>query len=1080
MLSVAQSPIIIYFNHLFFRACEIRYFEIHGKVRPDTPFPLRNIEKSKNYMLKIFAKIFGSKHEKDIKKIQPLVDRINELFGSYQSLSDEAFRNIGTELRKKVRDHIAPFEKQIKETEKKLDRPDVSHEENEKLNALLEQIRNDYEEATARILDEILPETFALVKETCRRLKGYTYTVMGRDMVWDMVPYDVQLIGGIVLHQGKISEMATGEGKTLVSTLPVFLNALTGRGVHVVTVNEYLAQRDMEWMRPVYEYHGLSTGVILSGLYAAQRRNEYLCDITWGTNSEFGFDYLRDNMADSAEEMVQRDFYFAIVDEVDSVLIDEARTPLIISGPVPNSDTDTKYREIKPWIEQLVRSQQNLVASLLGEAEKTLKDKPNDFDAGLALLRVKRGQPKNNRFIKMLSQTGIGKLIQSVENEYLKDNSSRMHEVDDELFYAVDEKANTIDLTEKGREFLSRLSHQDRDLFLLPDVGSEIATIEADNKLQPSDKIRRKDDVYRLYSERSESLHTISQLLKAYTLFAKDDEYVVQDGQVMIVDEFTGRVLAGRRYSDGLHQAIEAKENVKIEGETQTMATITIQNFFRLYKKLAGMTGTAETEASEFFEIYKLDVVVIPTNRPIARRDQDDLVYKTRREKYNAIVNKVQELTGKGQPVLVGTASVEVSETLSRMLRAKRIPHNVLNAKQHASEADIVAMAGQKSAVTIATNMAGRGTDIKLGTGVREMGGLFILGSERHESRRIDRQLRGRAGRQGDPGESIFYVSLEDELMRLFGSERVIAVMDRLGHEEGDVIEHSMITKSIERAQKKVEEQNFAIRKRLLEYDDVMNQQREVVYTRRRKALKMDRLTTDIMDLLHDYCQTVVKRYHDAHDPAGLEEQLLREISVEFKPDIPTFEQQPFEKTAEALFKTASEFYHRKESALPDEIMRQIEKYAVLSVIDHKWREHLREIDGLREGINLRAYGQKDPLLEYKQEAYKMFVMLLHEIEHETLALAFKLFPLTPEESEEIEARQRRQAVRQERLVAKHAEADSAYQIAAEASIDATLSMPGDEIVIQQPVRAEQKPGRNDACPCGSGKKYKNCCGANE
>jgi preprotein translocase subunit SecA len=1031
-------------------------------------------------MLKIFAKIFGSKHEKDIKKIQPLVDRINELFGSYKSLSDEAFRNKGTELRKKVREQVSPFEKQIKETEKKLDHPNVSHEEHEKLNAELEQLRSDYEEATARILDEVLPETFALVKETCRRLKGYTYQVMGRDMVWDMVPYDVQLIGGIVLHQGKISEMATGEGKTLVSTLPVFLNALTGRGVHVVTVNEYLAQRDMEWMRPVYEYHGLSTGVILSGLYAPQRRNEYLCNITWGTNSEFGFDYLRDNMADSAEEMVQRDFYFAIVDEVDSVLIDEARTPLIISGPVPNSDTDTKYREIKPWIEQLVRSQQNLVASLLGEAEKTLKDKPNDFDAGLALLRVKRGQPKNNRFIKMLSQTGIGKLIQSVENEYLKDNSSRMHEVDDELFYAVDEKANTIDLTEKGREFLSRLSHQDRDLFLLPDVGSEIASIEADNNLQPSDKIRKKDDVYRLYSERSESLHTISQLLKAYTLFAKDDEYVVQDGQVMIVDEFTGRVLAGRRYSDGLHQAIEAKENVKIEGETQTMATITIQNFFRLYKKLAGMTGTAETEASEFFEIYKLDVVVIPTNRPIARRDQDDLVYKTRREKYNAIVNKVQELTGKGQPVLVGTASVEVSETLSRMLRARRIPHNVLNAKQHASEADIVAMAGQKSAVTIATNMAGRGTDIKLGAGVREMGGLFILGSERHESRRIDRQLRGRAGRQGDPGESIFYVSLEDELMRLFGSERVIAVMDRLGHEEGDVIEHSMITKSIERAQKKVEEQNFAIRKRLLEYDDVMNQQREVVYTRRCKALKMERLTTDIMDLLHDYCQTVVKRYNDAHDPAGLEEQLLREISVEFKPDISTFEQQTYEKTAEALFRTASEFYHRKESALPDEIMRQIEKYAVLSVIDQKWREHLREIDGLREGINLRAYGQKDPLLEYKQEAYKMFVMLLSEIEHETLALAFKLFPLTAEESEEIEARQRRQAVRQERLVAQHAEANSAYQIAAEAGIDATLSMPGDEILIQQPVRAEQKPGRNDACPCGSGKKYKNCCGSNE
>ena len=1031
-------------------------------------------------MLKIFAKIFGSKHEKDIKKIQPIVDRINEIYGPLEALTDEAFRNKGVELRKKVRDRLVPFEVKIKECGNRLDRPDVSHEEHEKLNAELDQLRDEYEEATATVLEEVLPETFALVKETCRRLKGHTYTVMGREMVWDMVPYDVQLIGGIVLHQGKIAEMATGEGKTLVSTLPVFLNALTGRGVHVVTVNEYLAQRDMEWMQPVYAYHGLSTGVILAGLFSNQRRNEYLCDITWGTNSEFGFDYLRDNMAGSEEEMVQRDFYFGIVDEVDSVLIDEARTPLIISGPVPNSDTDTKYREIKPWIEQIVRSQQNLIASLLGQAEKILKEKPTDFDAGLALLRVKRGQPKNNRFTKMLSQSGVGKLIQSVENEYLKDNSARMHEVDDELFYAVDEKANTIDLTEKGREFLSKLSNQDQDLFLLPDVGSEIAIIEADKNLQPTDKIRKKDEVYRLYSERSDSLHTIGQLLKAYTLFAKDDEYVVQEGQVMIVDEFTGRVLAGRRYSDGLHQAIEAKENVKIEGETQTMATITIQNYFRLYKKLAGMTGTAETEASEFFEIYKLDVVVIPTNRPIDRRDFDDLVYKTRREKYNAIVGKVQELIDKGQPVLVGTANVEVSETLSRMLRAKRIQHNVLNAKQHAREADIVAMAGQKGAVTIATNMAGRGTDIKLGAGVREIGGLFILGSERHESRRIDRQLRGRAGRQGDPGESIFYVSLEDELMRLFGSDRVIAVMDRLGHEEGDVIEHSMITKSIERAQKKVEEQNFSIRKRLLEYDDVMNQQREVIYTRRRKALKMERLKTDIMDLLQDYSQTVVKKFHDAGDPAGLEEQVLRELSVEFRPDASAFEREPFEQTAEALYKSASEFYRRKENSLPDEIMQQIEKYAVLSVIDQKWREHLREIDGLREGINLRAYGQKDPLLEYKQEAYKLFVELLRDIEHETLSVAFRLFPITQEETEEIEARQRRQAVRQERLVAQHAEAESAYEIAADGGLSATLSMPGDEIVIQQPVRVEKKPGRNDDCPCGSGKKYKNCCGAGE
>ena len=1028
-------------------------------------------------MLKIFEKIFGSKHDKDIKKIQPLVERINEFYGPLQSLSEEAFLNKGTELKARVRGRLTPFESQIQELMSNLDRPDIGYEENEQLNGKLDQVRKEYEAATVLVLDEVLPETFALVKETCRRLKGHKYVVMGREMIWDMVPYDVQLIGGIVLHQGKISEMATGEGKTLVSTLPVFLNALTGRGVHVVTVNDYLAQRDKEWMSPVFEYHGLSVGVILTGLQSDERRSQYLCDITWGTNNELGFDYLRDNMAGTMEEMVHRDFYFAIVDEVDSVLIDEARTPLIISGPVPNAD-NSKFQEIKPWIEQLVRAQQNLVASLLTTADKILKDKPNDFDAGLALLRVKRGQPKNNRFIKTISQGGVGKLIQSVENEYLKDNASRLHEVDDELFYAVDEKANTIDLTDKGREFLSRLSQRDRDLFLLPDVGSEVAAIESNPGFSTSEKIQKKDEVYRLYADRSEALHNISQLLKAYSLFSKDDEYVVQDGQVMIVDEFTGRVLAGRRYSDGLHQAIEAKENVKIEGETQTMATITIQNYFRLYKKLAGMTGTAETEASEFYEIYKLDVVVIPTNQPIARHDMDDLVYKTRREKYNAIVNKVIELKEKGQPVLVGTASVEVSETLSRMLRAKRIEHNVLNAKQHEREADIVAMAGQKEAITIATNMAGRGTDIKLGQGVRELGGLYILGSERHESRRIDRQLRGRAGRQGDPGESIFFVSLEDELMRLFGSERVIAVMDRLGHEEGDVIEHSMITKSIERAQKKVEEQNFSIRKRLLEYDDVMNQQREVIYTRRRKALEMDRLTADIMDLLHDYCVKSVKKFHAANDTAGLEEQVLRELSVEFKPDPSHFEREPEEKSIEALYKAASDFYRRKEGAIPEDIMRQIEKYAVLSVIDQKWREHLREIDSLREGINLRAYGQKDPLLEYKQEAFNLFIELLKEIELETLSLAFKLFPVTEEESREIEEKQRQSAVQQERLVAQHAPIESAYDIIGNSGDVVTAE--GEALPPQQPVRVEEKPGRNDLCPCGSGKKYKNCHGQND
>lgn len=1023
-------------------------------------------------MLKIIEKIFGSKHEKDVRKIQPIITRINELQAAMASLSDDQLKQKGVELKKKVREALEPLENEKKTLSHKLDNPEISIEEAETVNARLDTIAEEYEKTTKEVLDEILPETFALVKDTCRRLKGHTYKVVGREMTWDMVPYDVQLIGGVVLHSGKIAEMATGEGKTLVSTLPVFLNALTGRGVHVVTVNDYLAQRDKEWMSPVFDFHNISLGVILNFMTSEERKEQYGCEVTYGTNNEFGFDYLRDNMAGTMADMVQRDFYFAIVDEVDSVLIDEARTPLIISGPVPNAD-NSKFQEIKPWIEQLVRAQQNLVASCLSDAEKLMKTKSDDFNAGIALLRVKRGQPKNSRYTKMLSQQGVGKLVQSTENEFLKDNSSRMHEVDDELYFAVDEKAGTIDLTDKGRNFLSSLSHQDRDLFLLPDVGSELAAIESDASVSAAEKIQKKDAVYRLFSDRSEKLHNISQLLKAYSLFTRDDEYVVQNGMVMIVDEFTGRILPGRRYSDGLHQAIEAKENVKIEGETQTMATITIQNFFRLYRKLAGMTGTAETEASEFYEIYRLDVVVIPTNAKVVRKDMDDLVYKTRREKYNAVVQKVEELQKKGQPVLVGTTSVDVSETISRMLRAKKIQHNVLNAKQNDREAEIVAEAGQRSAVTIATNMAGRGTDIKLGAGVKEVGGLYILGSERHESRRIDRQLRGRSGRQGDPGESVFFVSLEDDLMRLFGSDRVIAVMDRLGHEEGDVIEHSMITKSIERAQKKVEEQNFSIRKRLLEYDDVLSQQREVIYSRRKNGLVRDRLTSEILDLLRDYCSQVVKKHHGHHDPKGLEEEVLLELSIDFKTDSDSLERDGIDATADKLFDTALSFYRRKEASLPEDIMRQIEKYAVLSVIDTRWREHLREIDSLREGINLRAYGQKDPLLEYKQEAYRLFITLLQEIELETLSLAFKLFPVDPEEAREIEERQRMAAIKQDRLVAQHEAAESVYTATGERDGDGS----GNEPVPQQPVIAEKKPGRNDLCHCGSGKKFKNCHG---
>ena len=1028
-------------------------------------------------MLKIFEKIFGSKHDKDIKKIQPLVDEINEIYATFASLSDDQLRAKSQTLKSSLRQELTLIRQQNSDLCGKLENPDITISQIESINRELDELEKRYEEETAAALEKILPETFAIVKDTCRRLRGHSYKVMDHTTTWDMIPYDVQLIGGIVLHQGKVTEMATGEGKTLVSTLPAFLNALTGRGVHIVTVNDYLAQRDREWMSPIFTFHSIETGVILSGMRPEERKKEYACDITYGTNNEFGFDYLRDNMAGSPADLVQREYYYGIVDEVDSVLIDEARTPLIISGPVPNANT-SKFTEIKPWMERLVKSQQNLVAQYLTEAEKIVKEKPNDFQAALALLRSKRGQPKNTRLIKMLSQTGMAKLMQSAENEYLKDNSRRMHEVDDELYFSIDEKSNAIDLTDKGRDFLSKLSNQDSDLFLVPDVGAEIAVIESDQSLDTAQKVKNKDEVYRLFSDRSEKLHNISQLLKAYSLFEKDDDYVVQNGQVMIVDEFTGRILPGRRYSDGLHQAIEAKENVKIEGETQTLATITIQNFFRLYKKLSGMTGTAETESAELFDIYKLDVVVIPTNRPVIRKDQDDYVYKTRKEKYAAIIGKIIELQQKGQPVLVGTASVDVSETLSRMLRAKKITHSVLNAKQHDREAEIVASAGQNGAITIATNMAGRGTDIKLGEGIKELGGLYILGSERHESRRIDRQLRGRAGRQGDPGESIFYVSLEDNLMRLFGSDRVISIMDKLGHEEGDVIEHSMVTKSIERAQKKVEEQNFSIRKRLLEYDDVLNQQRDVIYKRRKGALTKKRLTADIFDLLHDYSENTVNQYAREFDVKGLEEQVLRDLSVEFRIESKTFENDGVEKTAEQLYKATLDFYKRKEDAVPEEIMAQIEKYAVLNVIDQKWREHLREVDSLKEGINLRAYGQKDPLLEYKQEAYKLFVSMLGEIEHETLSLAFKLFPVTEEAREKIEQEQKKSQIRQDRLVARHEKAETTYENSGSRAEDRQeKKAEGGKEPLQQPVIADKTPGRNDPCSCGSGKKYKNCCG---
>jgi preprotein translocase subunit SecA len=894
-------------------------------------------------------------------------------------------------------------------------------------------------------------------------------------MVWDMVPFDVQLMGGSVLHQGKIAEMATGEGKTLVATLPAYLNALPGRGVHIVTVNDYLALRDSQWVGRVYEFLGLTVGCILQHMDSAQRRKQYAADITYGTNNEFGFDYLRDNMVASAEEMVQRGHNYAIVDEVDSVLIDEARTPLIISGPV--AVEDHKFNEMKPYVERLVNAQRSLVAKILADAEKLLAE-DNIEAAGVLLLRAQRGLPKNKKLLKIFSEPANKSLAQATEREYLRDQSRRMHEIDDELYFSIDEKSHVVDLTEKGREFLAQsYPSGDKDLFIIPDIGTEYSHIENDPSLSAEEKQQRKDRVNALFSERSDRIHTIHQILKAYCLYEKDDEYVVQDGKVMIVDEFTGRLLAGRRYSEGLHQAIEAKEGVKVERDTQTLATVTLQNYFRLYKKLSGMTGTAETEAAEFFQIYKLDVVVIPTNKPMIRIDHDDQVYKTKREKYHAVIQEIEAMRAANRPVLVGTTSVEVSETISRMLKRLGIPHNVLNAKHHQREAEIVAHAGLPAAVTIATNMAGRGTDIKLGPGVAQAGGLHIIGTERHEARRIDRQLRGRAGRQGDPGSSRFFLSLEDDLMRLFGSERIARIMERMGLQEGEVIQHPMITRSVERAQRKVEENNFGIRKRLLEYDNVMNQQREVIYARRRHALLGERLRDDILDMVRDIAAKITAEYYAEGDVEGLKTAVRSTFLVDLPMPPEEFQRLGEDGVAEAVVKAAEEFYRRKEEQLGSAFMTNLERMATLQVIDTKWRDHLREMDDLKEGIHLRGYGQKDPLVEYKTEAFKMFMTLMRMIADEIVGIVFKYFPET---AEQLATRQPRRAVRREEMTYTH---ESALGVGFQANrepIPAASGQAAGPVAPgkRQPIRVEAKVGRNDPCPCGSGKKYKNCHGA--
>ncbi len=1027
-------------------------------------------------MLKFIEKIFGSKREKDVELLVPLVDEINAHYDALASLSDDELRAKTEEFRARIHEATHEITDEAHELRERL-KEDVPHEERMQIIERVGVLDKELDEVTKVALDELLPEAFAVVKDACRRLVGTTFTVAGQEMKWDMIPFDVQLIGGVVLHQGKIAEMATGEGKTLVATMPVYLNALPGRGVHLVTVNDYLALRDSQWMGKIYEFLGLKVGVILQTQQPWERKPMYDADITYGTNNEFGFDYLRDNMVQDANEMVQRPHYYAVVDEVDSVLIDEARTPLIISGPVESADH--KFDEMKPIVDKVVNAQKSLCATFMSEAEELLKsgDDEKKKKAGEMLVRVHHGMPKNKRLLKLISDGEMAKLMQSTEMEFMRDQSRNMHLIDEDLYFVVEEKNHQIDLTDKGRDYLA--AGGDRDLWILPDIATELSQLEG---FTEEEKQKKKDELHLLYADRSDRLHTISQLLRAYSLYEKDVEYVVQEGKVLIVDEFTGRILAGRRYSEGLHQAIEAKESVTVERDTQTLATITLQNYFRLYKKLAGMTGTAETEAGEFFSIYKLDVVVIPTNVPAIRDDRDDMVYRTKREKLTAVIEEIQDLRKLGRPVLVGTTSVEFSETISKLLKRAGVPHNVLNAKQHAREAEIIMNAGLSGAVTIATNMAGRGTDIKLGAGVREAGGLHILGTERHDARRIDRQLRGRAGRQGDPGSSQFYLSLEDDLMRLFGSDRIAGIMQKLGLEEGEVIKHSMITKSVERAQKKVEENNFAIRKRLLEYDNVMNSQREVIYERRRQALYGERLKDEILEMMEDSVKELTATLYHTGEMEKLQDEARTRFMVDAQMTREEFAQIGEDGVAAKLIDEAHAFYARKEEQLGSDAVAQLERFATLRVIDEKWRDHLREMDELKEGIGLRAYGQKDPLVEYKQEGFRMFQELMILIRDGVLDLAFKLYPMVqdPRTGQMVPAQvggrrmMPNQPAKRGRAVASKEAAPSGFQgSSAEAEIPAPRPVP-------QTVRVGPKVGRNDPCPCGSGKKYKNCHGAGQ
>ena len=1090
----------------------------------------------------ILKSLFGNKSDRDMKELMPIVAKVNAEWEKLKSISADELRAVAEDMKKEVREYIGEEENEIAALKRKVEEERPAIEEREEIYDRIDKLEEQIDKKVEEVLTGLMPKAFAVMKETARRFKENTeievtatqfdrdsavthdfveiegdkaiyfnsWLAGGNEVTWDMVHYDVQLIGGAVLHQGKIAEMATGEGKTLVATLPVFLNALSGRGVHMVTVNDYLAKRDSEWMGPLYMFHGLSVDCIDKHQpNSPQRRQAYMADITFGTNNEFGFDYLRDNMAINPEDLVQRKHNFAIVDEVDSVLIDDARTPLIISGPVPKGD-DQMFDEYKPRVERLVKMQQEFVMQTFKEAKELLAsdDSKKRKEGGILLLRAHKGLPKYKPLIKFLSEEGNKAILIKTENEYMQENNRRMPEITDPLYFVIDEKLNSIDLTDKGHDTITAAG-EDPKFFILPDIGSEIAEIERDTK-DDKEKLAKKDELIQNYAMKSERVHTVNQLLKAYTLFEKDVEYVVLDNKVKIVDEQTGRIMEGRRYSDGLHQAIEAKENVKVEAATQTFATITLQNYFRMYHKLAGMTGTAETEAGEFWDIYKLDVVVIPTNRPVIRIDANDFVFKTKREKYNAVIDEIVRLVDLGRPVLVGTTSVEVSELLSRMLKLRGIKHNVLNAKLHQREAEIVAEAGKSKTVTIATNMAGRGTDIKLSPEVREAGGLAIIGTERHDSRRVDRQLRGRAGRQGDPGSSQFFVSLEDDLMRLFSSERIIRVMDRLGHQEGDVIQHSMITKSIERAQKKVEENNFGIRKRLLEYDDVMNSQRTVIYKQRRQALLGERIGVAVANNTYDVCEAIVMEYQPVNDPEGFRMEVLRVLSVDYEVDPEEFQKARPNELAESLYRYVREAYQRKvehiaQQAYPviknvfetrgdvfknivvpftdgqrmysvvtnlekayrtngEDLMRSFEKSVILAHIDDAWKEHLREMDDLKQSVQNAAYEQKDPLLIYKFESYNLFKTMVEKINKGMVSTLMK-GQIPMQEPEHVrEAEEKRTDLSKLRESRSEAQAAAANR----------------EQVRHEPVKVGPKVGRNDPCPCGSGLKYKNCHGKNE